>query len=88
LQGAELAARKKDIALFESLSAFNERFAKLQDSLGAAMKHSLLLAGEPRDSFLKVLTKYRFAGSRSPLCGLLQGQLGHSAQQFGFFGGL
>lgn len=36
LQGEELQRRKKDESLFEALSAFNERFSKLQDTLGAA----------------------------------------------------
>ena len=50
-----LQSRKKDNELFESLAAFNERFSKLQDSLGAAMRHSLTLSGEQADSFIKVL---------------------------------
>lgn len=56
LTGQTLTARKKDNRLFESLAAINERFAKLQDTLGAAMRHSLLLSGEQADSFIKVLT--------------------------------
>ena len=55
LQGQFLADHKKDIELFEALAAINERFAKLQDTLGAAMRHSLILSGEQADSFLKVL---------------------------------
>lgn len=43
LDGAQLASRKKDIALFESLAAINERFAKLH----AAMRHSALLMANP-----------------------------------------
>lgn len=58
LRGAELQSRKKDEALFEALSAFNERFSKLQDTLGAAMRHACLLLGESTDSFLKVLAYY------------------------------
>jgi hypothetical protein len=50
-----LTSRKKDNELFESLAAVNERFSKLQDSLGAAMRHSLVLSGEQADSFIKVL---------------------------------
>jgi hypothetical protein len=50
-----LAARKKDKKLFEALAAINERFSKLQDTLGAAMRHSLVLSGEQADSFIKVL---------------------------------
>ncbi len=37
------------------MSTINERFAKLQDTLGSAMRHSLLLSGEQADSFIKVL---------------------------------
>ncbi len=33
LQGDELEKHKKDVSLFESLSSFNERFSKLQDTL-------------------------------------------------------
>ena len=55
LTGAALAARKKDNDLFEALAAVNERFSKLQDTLGAAMRHSLPLSGEQADSFIKVL---------------------------------
>ena len=58
LIGADLARRKKDVALFESLAAINERFAKLQDTLAAAMRHSALLMGEPVDTFLKVLVLF------------------------------
>ena len=55
LTGSVLMVRKKDTDLFEALAAINERFAKLQDTLGSAMRHSLLLSGEQADSFLKVL---------------------------------
>ena len=55
LSGSVLTLRKKDNDLFEALSAINERFAKLQDTLGSAMRHSLLLSGEQADSFIKVL---------------------------------
>lgn len=54
--------QKKDEQLFESLSAINERFAKLQDTLGAAMRHSAMLMSEPTDSFLKVLAFYEKSG--------------------------
>lgn len=57
-----LEAQKKDVALFEAMAAINERFAKLQDTLGAAMRHACMLAGEPTDSFLKVLSFYEKAG--------------------------
>lgn len=55
LTGQLLLSRKKDNELFEALAAVNERFSKLQDSLGAAMRHSLILSGEQAESFLKVL---------------------------------
>lgn len=58
LNADTLASRKKDEQLFESLSAINERFAKLQDTLGAAMRHSAMLMSEPTESFLKVLAFY------------------------------
>lgn len=62
LIGDALERRKKDDALFESLSAFNERFAKLQDTLAAAMRHACVLSGEPADSFLKVLAYFEKQG--------------------------
>lgn len=62
LEGDALAIRKKDEAMFESLSAINERFAKLQDTLGAAMRHSSMLMGEQADNFLKVLAFYEKTG--------------------------
>lgn len=62
LTGDALAGRKKDVALFESLAAVNERFAKLQDTLAAAMRHSALLMGEPTETFLKVLALFEKLG--------------------------
>jgi len=62
LDGDDLYARKKDEQLFESLAAINERFSKLQDTLGAAMRHAALLMSEPTDSFLKVLAFYEKTG--------------------------
>lgn len=62
LTAAHLVKHKKDVALFESLAAVNERFAKLQDTLGAAMRHAALLAGEPGETFLKVLSFYEKVG--------------------------
>jgi len=56
LASDDLAKRRKDIGLFESLAAINERFAKLQDTLGASMRHAVLLAGEPGDTFLRRLS--------------------------------
>lgn len=58
----ELESRKKDVDLYETLAAINERFAKLQDSLASAMRHSALLMGEPTDSFLKVLAFFEKQG--------------------------
>lgn len=62
LDGEALALRKKDRELFGALAAFNERFAKLQDTLAAAMRHAHLLQGESADSFLKVLAWYEKQG--------------------------
>ena len=62
LSKEHLETHKKDVTLFEALAAINERFAKLQDTLGAAMRHACLLAGEPVDSFLKVLSFYEKTG--------------------------
>lgn len=57
-----LAERKKDVTFFETLAAINERFAKLQDTLAAAMRHACFLAAEPNESFLKVLVFYEKMG--------------------------
>lgn len=62
LTAEQLKTQHKNIALFESLAAINERFAKLQDTLAAAMRHASLLAGEAHDSFLKVLSFYEKIG--------------------------
>lgn len=62
LQRDYLEKNKKNVDLFESLAAVNERFAKLQDVLGSAMRHAALLAGEPTDSFLKTLAFYEKMG--------------------------
>ena len=59
LTGEYLSARKKDNDLFEALAAINERFSKLQDTIGSAMRHSLQLSGEQADSFIKVLCEFR-----------------------------
>jgi uncharacterized protein with HEPN domain len=58
LHGDELKKHKKDVNLFESLSSFNERFAKFQDTLASAMRHAYLLSGEKNEHFLKVLAFY------------------------------
>jgi hypothetical protein len=57
-----LETQKKDVLLFEAMAAINERFSKLQDTMGAAMRHACILAGEPTDSFLKILSFYEKAG--------------------------
>jgi hypothetical protein len=57
-----LEDNKKNIALFESLSSINERFSKLQDTLGAAMRHAALLSGESGVTFLKILAFYEKVG--------------------------
>ena len=57
-----LETQKKDVALFETMAAINEKFAKLQDTIGAAMRHACILAGEPTDTFLKVLSFYEKTG--------------------------
>jgi hypothetical protein len=62
LTAIALEQNKKDIDLFESLAGINERFAKLQDTLGAAMRHSVLLSGETGETFLKVLAFYEKTG--------------------------
>ena len=62
LTAAALEQNKKSIDLFESLAAINERFAKLQDTLGEAMRHSVLLSGETGETFLKVLAFYEKTG--------------------------
>lgn len=62
LTGQWLTENKKKVDLFEALAAVNERFAKLQDTLGAAMRHSLVLSGEQADSFIKVLAIFEKFG--------------------------
>lgn len=51
-----------EVSLFEALAAINERFAKLQDTMDAAMRHACILAAEPVDTFLKVLSFYEKNG--------------------------
>lgn len=58
LDGRGLKQKQKDEALFEALAAFNERFAKLQDTLGAAMRHCALLMSEATTPFLRVLALF------------------------------
>lgn len=62
LDGHGLKQRQEDEALFEALAAFNERFAKLQDTLGAAMRHSALLMSEANAPFLKALALFEKLG--------------------------
>lgn len=62
LTKTHLSKHKKDVDLFESLSSINERFAKLQDVLGAAMRHGAILSSEPTETFLKVLSFYEKLG--------------------------
>lgn len=57
-----LEGQRKSVALFEALAAINERFAKLQDTLAAALRHACLLSGESSDRFLKVLSFYEKSG--------------------------
>jgi len=62
LTGQYLEQHKKDNPLYEALAAVNERFAKLQDTLGSAMRHSLVLSGEQADSFIKILAMFEKLG--------------------------
>lgn len=62
IRSEELRLRRKQVDYFESLSALNERFAKLQDVMGSAMRHACLLAGESTESFLRVLVFYEKIG--------------------------
>lgn len=57
-----LQRQKKNKELFGALAATNERFAKLQDTLGAAMRHTMGLLSEPSETFLKVLAFYEKVG--------------------------
>jgi len=62
LSGEFLKSRNKDLSMFECLSAINERFAKLQDILGSAMRQSMILSGAPEESFLRILAFYEKQG--------------------------
>lgn len=57
-----LEQQKKNKALFGALAAINERFAKLQDTLGAAMRHAMVLSSEPAGTFLQVLAFFEKLG--------------------------
>ncbi len=58
LSGAYLSKEKTNVEVFETLSSINERFSKLQDTLGAAMRHAAIFSGESANVFLKVLSFY------------------------------
>ena len=62
LTAEALMACKLDQTLYERLAAINERYAKLQDSLGAAMRHACLLLAERCDDFLQVLAYFEKQG--------------------------
>lgn len=62
LTAFHLDQHQKDEPLFESIAAINERFGKLQDTLGAAMRHATIISAEPIESFLRVLAFYEKAG--------------------------
>jgi len=62
LSADQLAEHSKEVELFMALSAVNERFAKLQDTLGAAMRHAAMLAGEESDTFMKTLSHFEKVG--------------------------
>lgn len=62
LSGEFLHAHRKDMDLFEAVAAFNERFSKLQDTLGAAMRHAALLMSEATSPFLRVLSLFEKLG--------------------------
>lgn len=96
-----LQAERRNEALFESLAAFNERFAKLQDLLAAAMRHAALLLAEPASEFLKILAYFEKQGviasaERWQLLRLARNQAAHEyeidpdaiAEHFNFLHGL
>jgi len=62
LAARTLQLRRLDAPWFEHLAALNERFAKLQDVLGAAMRHTAFLLAEPAPSFLHVLVFFEKHG--------------------------
>lgn len=75
LQSQYLARHQKDIDLFETLAAINERFAKLQDALAATMRHSALLMGEEPDNFLGILTTFEKWGVLASVTQWQQGRV-------------
>lgn len=62
LDAVALTTRKKDESLYLTLSAFNERYSKLQDLLGVTMRHAAFLLGERTDEFLHVLVWFEKQG--------------------------
>jgi hypothetical protein len=60
--GDEGHRHRKDIKFFETMAAFNERFAELQGTLGAVMRHAALLMGDPTSPFLRVLPLFEKLG--------------------------
>lgn len=58
LQPEDLEIHRLDAEFFEPLAALNERFAKLQDILGAAMRNATFLLAESVPTFLHVLEFY------------------------------
>ncbi len=62
LNAAFLHGHRKDTAVYEAMAAFNERFAKLQDTVGVCMRHAALLMGETTSPFLRVLTLFEKLG--------------------------
>jgi len=53
-----LQQRKKDADLFEALVAFNERFSKLQDTLGSAMRSVRNLAAHSYETDYAVIAEH------------------------------
>jgi hypothetical protein len=62
LSGEALRSRCKDRGLFDSLSALNERYSKLQDTCGSVMRHAAMLSAERTETFLAVLSFYEKVG--------------------------
>lgn len=57
-----LSKNKDDVDLFTKLSALNERFAKLQDTLASAMRHCAFILKQKDEYFLKILTFFEKNG--------------------------
>ena len=67
LEGHALTARKKDEELFESLSAINERFAKLQDTPTKPSTPNLRTISIPCMTFSQCSTRHLVACSQAAL---------------------